>query len=142
MNLDVDLSAFYQADMFVYLTTITGAPGDAGTNFWSAASTVFLTEVEIVLDQDGSWGFSHELGAYELTQVHISYGVGVLIIADEHNAIDDQLNGTIFSDTLIGNMGNDTLNGSNGDDFLYGGGRRRLSSRREWAGFYRRWVRS
>lgn len=120
-NLEIDLSSFYQEGAFVYLTTITGAPGDIGTDYWSAASTVFLTDVELVNGQDDSWSFSHELGAYELVQLHISYGVGIWIEADSYNEIDDNLIGTNFSDTFFGNLGNDTLNGIGGNDTLSGG---------------------
>lgn len=121
VSLNVDYSNFQQQGAYVYFSTISAAPGDTGTNYWSKASIGYLTNINFMESHDGGWWHLHELGPYELVQVHISYGVGISIDGDLQNEIDDELEGTSFSDTLSGNLGNDMLHGREGNDWLSGG---------------------
>jgi Ca2+-binding RTX toxin-like protein len=119
LTLNADLSAFQIEGAFIYLTVLSGNSPDGGTEYWSSASTSYITELP--LSQDGDWNLIYDLGAYELVQIHISHDVGITIDADSYNAIDDYLTGTNFSDRLLGQLGDDTLVGNSGNDHLSGG---------------------
>ena len=120
-DVSASLGDFLTEDSYVYISTVGAAFDDDGLGFWSETSVHVNTSVDIAeLPSNGS-GLNVSLDPYHLVEIHVVNGSGVDISGDMHNAIDDNLLGSNFSDTLRGNLGDDFLSGKNGEDQLYGG---------------------
>ena len=119
ISLEIDLTAFEAQNAYVYTTVLGAAPGGSGTEYWAEASIRHITDID--LSSTNGWQFLHQLGSYELVELHVVVGEGVTIMGDSQHAITDVLSGSEYADYLAGNLGNDTLSGAGGDDLLEGG---------------------
>ena len=119
--IEVDLSGFEAANAYVYATVLGAAPGESGLSYQAEASIRHISNIDLTGVFSNGWHFAHELGAYELVELHVVVGEGVAIFGDTQNAISDALTGSAFDDHLAGNLGDDILVGQSGQDLLQGG---------------------
>jgi Ca2+-binding RTX toxin-like protein len=118
IELDVNLIDYSHDNAYVYVTILGGVPGEVATNFYSGASLRYVTDIDL---SSTNWQFEFQLEAYELIELHIVVGQGVVIEGDSQNAINDILTGSNYGDHLSGGLGDDTLLGGGGRDELDGG---------------------
>lgn len=119
ISLEANLSEFEVSGAYVYATVLGAAPEDSGTDYWTEASVRYITNID--LSVANGWSFEHQLGSYELVELHVIVGEGTTIIGDSQNTINDTLLGSEYADHLDGNLGDDNLSGAGGDDLLRGG---------------------
>ncbi len=117
-QLDASMLDFVDPDAFIYARVLDVAPGDDAADFWSGASLSYVTNIKLSGTQKL---FDFTFQPYQLVELHVVQGSGVVLDGDAQNEIDDVLVGTGHNDRLSGNAGEDRLKGDDGADHLDGG---------------------
>ncbi|MFK7945178.1 MAG: calcium-binding protein, partial [Paracoccaceae bacterium] len=120
IQLSADLTAQMQSGAYTYTRTLDVVEGDQINGYYSDAAITYDAEINLEV-RGGQQVFQIELGAYELVELHVVHGQGVVKEGDTENNIADNLVGSDFDDKLAGSLGWDKLDGLGGNDLLDGG---------------------
>ena len=119
-QLSADLTRQIRDGAYVYTRTLDVAPGDEIDGYWSDAAIAYDSGVSLSTT-GGRQIFETGVGAYQLVELHIVHGAGVVKEGDTENNISDELVGSDYDDKLAGSGGWDKLDGLGGNDLLDGG---------------------